>query len=469
MRKARLWIFLIALAFAVVVLRPRATPWIVSLPLASPYPRLDRDAKPFLIRLSQLPALPGFKSPKPVVAADKAGNVVVVAHGFVDVPTAVRGTRGGGGGSELLVWRSADRGDRWNLPQNLTGRAADGEIAFDPWLETDGRGHYYLVYGLSPEGRVFVRRSKDAGQTWSDPLPIPSKGMDRPVLGISPNGNRLVVAGARTEIPDAATSKPPNGDDPGQVAKLRASIRFDSSVFVSNDHGDSWEKWPSPFGREHAIPFAVVIDDEDRVTASWVVEGGGSRSAVSLSEDRGQTWKTTTLVESLQPDRPHPFDGERFPVVALDGASGLHVAFVTAGARQLLTRRSVAGKGWSEPITLSNPSAEEVRMAAIDARGPMVHVTWVERNGTSWHAYYRGSRNSGESWMPTVRVSGEGTTSARFALHSDDDQSSVRDDGLGRVHAVWCSRGGDVWHAVLEWSARPPESIPLPNSANVPP
>jgi hypothetical protein len=273
-----------------------------------------------------------------------------------------------------------------------------------------------------------------------------------------PKRKVLVVAAAMSEKSANAPTEPLDGNDPKLQEKLRAAFISCAGVFVSSDHGTTWKKWRSPLGNEHAIPFAVVVDDTNRVAATWVVEGNGSRSTVSVSQDGGQNWTNTTLVKSLQSDRPHPFNGERFPVIALDGSGGLHVAYVNAGAKNLVIQSSADWKTWRDGSLLSNDSIEEVRMAAIDACGPMVHVTWMERTGSIWQAYYRGSRDSGETWSPALCLSqgivlSDASIANGFQIYGDNDQSSVRDDGLGRVHAVWSLQGGRIAHAIVDWSS----------------
>ncbi|QDV19138.1 BNR/Asp-box repeat protein [Gimesia panareensis] len=432
-------VFLISGALTIWFWRP-SSPW-SKVTQAPPFPSVPQETQPALVRSSQIPALVGFSSPKPVVAADPAGNVLIVAHGFTNVPL----------GSDILLWRSIDRGETWTPPVNLTIQAQDGEIFFDPWLETDRRGHYYFIHVLRSDGRPFLRRSKDSGQTWSSVLPIEWKSCDRPVLSVSSNGRRLVVASSLGEIVDHGPAD--------HTRNQPTNFRFPSGIFNSQDYGDSWKKVSSPFDAEHAIPFSVVCNDEDAIAVSWIVAGHGSRSVVTVTTNSGKTWTTTTLVESLQPDRQHPFNGERFPVLALDGQSGLHVAYVTAGATVVMIRHTPDWKDWNEARRLSSETAEEVRMAAIDACGSMVHVTWLERVDTNWHAYYRGSRDFGQTWSPALCLSeamvlADNTVANGFQITSDDDQSSVRDDGTGRVHAVWSIQGGRVIHAIIDWSNR---------------
>jgi hypothetical protein len=450
MKHLLLSILLILGAGAVVSIGTRPKPWAGSIPPVPPSYRVpDQNARPALVQAVQLRPLNGFGSPKPVMAADAKGNVVVVAHAVREGPLGI----------DIVVWRSIDRGIKWERPENVTRMAPQGEVNFDPWLETDGRGHYYTVHGLRSDGHPLIRRSKDAAKTWSDPLPIPWKHCDRPVLGVSPNGRQLVVAGSMSEHATDAPNESLGRKDPDFAAKLRSRFRFYAGVFVSDDFGDSWSKLTPPFGEDkHAIPFAVVIDNQGRIAGSWIVEGDGSSSAISVCKNGGRIWDNTTLVSSLQPDRPHPFNGSRFPVLALDGSTILHVAYVTSGARGLMIRRSRDWKVWEDPKSLSSPTAEEVRMAAIDACGPMVHVMWMERIGHMWQSYYRGSLDHGVTWSAPCCLSEsfvrlDSSISNGFQIYGDDDQSSLRDDGLGRIHAVWCVRGGNVVHAIIEWSS----------------
>ncbi|HEY0985220.1 sialidase family protein [Schlesneria sp.] len=424
-----------------------------------PYPVVLQSVSPELVSSRQLSPGPGFQSPKPVIAADRSGTVVVLAYGLVNDPLA----------GDILAWRSIDRGEMWGLPENLTARSTAGELRFDPWVETDRRGHYYAVYGLRSDGQTLFRRSANGGASWSHEMPIRWRHGDRPVLAVSPNGRRIVIAASMSEpVPDAAT-RPLDGNAPNVHELLRARIRHYSGVFLSNNFGKSWQRLPPPFGETtQAIPFSVVIDDDRQIAASWIVEGEGSTSQLSMTDNDGETWRNTVLVESLQPDRPHPFNGERFPVVARDGSGRFHTAFITARAEKLLTRSSSDGREWSDATQHSHPSAEEVRMAAIDAIGPMVHVMWMERQGETWQAYYRGSSDHGKTWIDSICLSNSiqlknGTIVDGFQIYGDDDQSSLRDDGRGRVHAVWSVQGGIVIHSVIDWRTESPTGASLTN------
>ncbi len=418
--------------------------WKAEITSPPPYPVVSDDARPQLIATNRLPPMPGYSGAKPVVCADHRGHVLVLAHGITR-PL----------GSDMLLWRSSNRGTSWNAPANLTNEAAKGRFYFDPWLETDRHGGFYFVSSLLSNPLPLFARSRDAGATWQLSIQIGSQFCDRPVLGVSPNGHSLVVAASLSERSTSFPAEPLKGDDPNLSAKIAAAFRHSSGVFMSEDQGTHWRRLSGPFGDSHAIPFAAAVDDSGRIAAAWIVSGNGSRSSLAISSDAGSTWTETSLVASLQPDRPHPFNGERFPVLAIDGESGLHVAYVTSGAKSLEVISSGDWTKWEAPVALSHEHAEEVRLAAIDARGPMVHVAWIERTSGEWHTYYCGSRDRGRTWIDPICVSvttREGSEEADgFQILSDDDQSCVRDDGLGRVHIVWTIRGGEIMHSIVDW------------------
>lgn len=425
--------------------------------LPSP-PELPNEAQPALLFSRPLPQSDGDQALKPTVAADHDHRVVVVAQDAM--------TRN----SRLVWWRSTDQGKSWGPPTAMPNWPADYNFMGDPWLQTDRRDRFQMVYvsihfsadiNASATGYLVFRRSLDAGQTWPHPIEV-AKDADRPVLGVSPNGKNLVIAATMGERTADFPKKPLNGNDPQFAEKHAAAFRFFSAIFCSDNRGRTWKSLPGPLWQTHAIPFAVVTDDRGQIACSWIAEGQGSRSGVSLTTDRGQTWAETELVANLQPDRSHSFNGARFPVLALDGSGTVHVAFIGSGAKGIFVRRSHDWRKWEDPTQLSADEVDEVRMPAIAAFGPMVHVMWMERKNVRWQTYYRGSKDHGLIWSERLLLSTPhpGSTlieDAGFNLVSEDDQSSMTDDGDGITHAVWPVAGppgkapGRIWHAAIRW------------------
>ena len=153
----------------------------------TPAPTVPQTATPSLVSSSPLPVAER-SSAKPVIAADRAHRIVV-AQDVVGFPFE----------SRLVQWRS-DNGFRWSDPLPLKDWPPESHVLFDPWIETDRRGRYYLVHGslFGDGGSLVFRRSTDSAQTWSF-LKEVAKGADRPVLGISPSGKHLVIAASLAE------------------------------------------------------------------------------------------------------------------------------------------------------------------------------------------------------------------------------------------------------------------------------
>jgi hypothetical protein len=394
-----------------------------------------------------------------VVAADRNGQIVVVATN-ISPSTAVTVI-----GSPLVRWHSADRGQTWDGPTPFQDWPTGADFAGDPWLVTDHRGRFHLIHLAinfkNPKVCPCVyRRSVDDGATWEDPVRI-ADVIDRPVIAVSPNGERLSIIGMMND-PDAAPLT--DADLVNGNTTLAATNRvMTAGVFRSKDRGKSWKRLAGPPGIRSAVAFSTVIDDAGRIAAGWVVnDGKGSHSVVGTTADDGATWSLTTLVEALQPDRNHPFSYGRFPVVAVDGSGILHVVFVEAGGKAVSTRLSRDWTTWSATIRLSADPVAGVRFPAIGAAGNVIHAMWMEKTtGERYQMRYRASKDGGANWTETLTLSCPNpasplVTEQGFLIISDDDQSAIIDNHNGIAHAVWAVRGekGDgyaVWHTTVEF------------------
>lgn len=392
---------------------------------------------------------------KPTVAADRDGRVLIVAMD------------GSAGGWRLVRWRSDDGGRRWAGPTALQAWPGGADVIFDPWLQTDHRGRFYLVRAATDmrtraESPAVFGRSLDGGVTWDTPSRVAELG-DRPVLAVSPGGRLLVMAAALMDPPTVPRAGAARSRDEAEAAL--AAVRFRAGVLRSVDRGRTWGAVTDPPGMRHAIPFGVACDDDGRAAVGWVDSDGrgeNSRSVVTTTADGGGSWHATELAGRLQPDRNHPFNGGRFPVLALGGDGGLNVAFVAAGGTGLWFRSSRSWRTWESAVRLSAAGADEVRFPAIAAGGRVVHVTWMERRGERYRVWYRGSADLGATWSDPLLLSrppsaAGGDPADGFEVVSDD-QPGLADDGAGAAHAVWVARGsrhggGDVWHAVVKWEA----------------
>ncbi len=112
---------------------------------------------------------------KPQMIVDRQDNIHVVweagyggSYGQLSDPTTV------------MYVASYDGGVTWSRPYPLdpTRGASTASMARNVTLAEDGNGHLVAVWWAIPEDAVYYQLSRDAGQSWSSPAPVPD------VLGI---------------------------------------------------------------------------------------------------------------------------------------------------------------------------------------------------------------------------------------------------------------------------------------------
>ncbi len=230
---------------------------------------------------------------------------------------------------------------------------------------------------------------------------------------------------------------------------------------------------PLPRGPAFTLTKPVIAAEPNRLTvvAQAVSDRPLASALVQWHAVDDANWSEPTLIPNWPKNAT--FVGD--PWMDSDRRGRVDLVHTSLHDGILVFRRSTQAKGlfvkrlknwdqWNEPQRLSNPAAEEIRMPALSSYGSMVHLTWLERKKGRWQAYYRGSSNQGLTWSDPLILSVPNPGSALidkqgFALTSDDDQSSVTEDGAGTVHAVWAVRGlptksaGRIWHAKIHWQA----------------
>jgi photosystem II stability/assembly factor-like uncharacterized protein len=254
----------------------------------------------------------------------------------------------------------------------LLGRRAPGETAWNTTVLRNEPDHaagnvrlfrrpdgqlqiiYALNFGRWCRGgsRLFQQVSADAGQTWSEPEPIPC---DPPLLGKN----------APVDLPNGRLVLPVTveGD------------QYSAAALVSTDGGDTWQ--PSePIAAEDGTrvlqPAGALLSDG---TLLFLLRSNGGRLYRSTSNDGGTTWSV-----------PEPTD---LP----NNNSGIDLVRTTDG-RLLLVYNPVGtdwgprspltvmhatddGRQWQELLTLEDGLGEYSYPTAIQTDDGLVHVTYT--------------------------------------------------------------------------------------------
>jgi hypothetical protein len=352
------------------------------------------------------------------------------------------------GGGRCVVRRSSDAGRTWSAPVVLpqpVGSSAScyyADLAYAP----DG-ARLFAAYTASA-ALLVASRSDDDGKTWRSPTIVGEGGTDGPYF-LLPNLATPLQAGNR------------------DVVYLTANARYNepglSVVFArSTDGGESWggHKW------------IASGDGVDTVVGGRVAGGNGGEVLISWYE---------TYLEGLSVMRS-PDYGENFdpPVrVATDYAGyASDVAVGRAGVAHLVyerrSRQPLKDFGdigytwspppyttWAAPVTISDtarPRQQSEPSLAVKpcGSGSLLHVIWrdsrlspvADPRRLSDIYYARKLARPGALWSSNVRISDQSSLDDG-AYYYIGRQPEIA-GGTGRVFAVWTDRRDKTSSAYTE-------------------
>jgi predicted neuraminidase len=257
---------------------------------------------------------------------------------------------------DVAIWTARFDGGAWSIPVKTAEEP--GIPTWNPVLWREAAGGLILFYKAGPSPETwsgFLKRSRDGGQTWSEPELLPA-GLFGPI-------KNKPVAGLRGEIV-AGTS----------VESYRA---WTSWVDISPDGGRTWSR--------HG-PIAVPGVPKGNIQpALWRCTDGRLRMAVRTTErvgrvclaessDDGRTWSPARATPL-----PHPNSGLDAVKLA-DGRVLLVHNHTPSGRTPLsLTVSEDDGDTWLVRRALEDGPGEYSYPAVIQARDGRVHVSYTWR------------------------------------------------------------------------------------------
>lgn len=317
------------------------------------------------------------------------------------------------GNNEVYYKRSTDRGLTWSADSRLTddtarswtpSMAVGDSVVCVVWHDTRD--------GVS--GKVYSRRSTDAGVTWQ-------------------LGTRLSFDTAKSEVPAVAAS----GAAVHLVWRDSRDARFYWEIYYrsSTDAGQTWSgetrlttatgiKWNPSVAVAGTLVHVVWADNRD---GNWEVY-------YKRSTDCGSTWEpdvrlTTSVFAQQWPcvaaadslvvvawTDNEDVDGELYSVRSLDGGvSWLPACRITDGSAQPGI--------WAPSLTLS---------------GDRVHGVWPDGRDGNFEVYYNCSTDRGLTWGDDQRLTQDAAVSNYPSVEADD---SV-------VHVLWSDYRDGVYPEV---------------------
>ena len=327
-------------------------------------------------------ALNVSRSPKsfswlPRIALDATGRVFILWQEII--------FSGGSHGGEILFARSADGGKTFSRPLNLSNsRAGDGKgrLTAEVWhngsldLAVGSDGTLYAAW-TEYEGALWIRHSRDAGKTFSDPLRIPdAKPARAPALAVSAQTVHLAWTVGDDEAADIRVAKSTDGGK---------SFAAPAIVEKSKGYSDAPKIALDARGVLH-----LVYAESERGRF------GGRHVRYTRSGDGGASY-----------ERPRDISGSNagFPALGIDAKGNLYVLWERFAEHPLRSR----GLG----LALSEDGGRSFKSAQVP-----------ESTGAGWNGSLQGML------MRKLAVSGQGA----FAIVN----SSIKENDASRV---WLVRG----------------------------
>jgi len=249
-------------------------------------------------------------------------------------------------------------------------------IAAHPWSKRHlVVAHVASIFPEEPLNRCAVRRSRDRGRTWSEPvyLPIRSSALAcaDPVLAYSRDGQRLYAA-----YGDIRDERSETSDLPGGGFWYRREGDSDIVVSVSRNHGRTWSKpVPALDGDTWGVTVTCFPDDQGNLACetSDVVAGSnyGRASLSAPSCFRKLVFVTGTRIAQLDAEGPpsaidfaRSVDGGRrwSPATAIDFT-------VEEVSRGIVQGSKVVSGPWGRPLVAwYHPSDDGFRVGRFEIR-----------------------------------------------------------------------------------------------------
>jgi predicted neuraminidase len=294
-------------------------------------------------------------------ASAHASTIVETPQGLV--AAWFGGTREGA--ADVGIWVARRVNGRWTAPvEAATGVQADGGRfpCWNPVLFQMTDGSLRLFYKVGPAPAKWwgmVRRSRDAGRTWSDAERLPDG-----VLGPIKNKPVQLASGAIVS--------------PSSTESTDASPIWRVHFELSSDLGRTWTKVlpaaPADGPVLDAIQPSILVHPGGRLQA--VGRTRSSRIFETWSDDGGKSWSALTLLAL-----PNPNSG--LDAVALsDGRYLIVYNHTTQGRTPLNVAISQSGLAWTPTLVLEQQPGEFSYPAVIQTRDGLVHVTytWKRQN-----------------------------------------------------------------------------------------
>jgi hypothetical protein len=282
--------------------------------------------------------------------------------------------------SEIFVKVSKDSGQTWS---SIINASSDKYSSVDPQMSLSGSSIYLVWNGRIPGHEILFRKSADLGQTWQATFNI-SKGENasqEPLIDVS--GNNVYVIWREYT---------------GTI------LRGDTFLRRSTDGGATWKTSQNISNDEGYSVYHMMKASGNNVYIAWMLNGGTNDVFLRRSADNGATWKSTVNISNTP--------GDSYPASIAAVGSNVYI-FWTEETGDLFVRRSLdSGATWKSRTDVAGDVAYGVFRADIFVSGANVFAVWTQLDEKAdGETYFSRSSDNGASWQPKKNLSNTDATS----------------------------------------------------------
>jgi len=327
--------------------------------------------------------------------------------------------------AEALLYSRAADGTGWKAAMRVGQDLAESRAS--PALAVDSGGAVHLVYVAARLGRTEIRHTvlEPTATGWPPSVRVDELGR---------RGRRSAPAIAADQLGNMhiAWVDDRNGDPDVLYRRLRADGGWDEVIAVHDPRtGD--QRAPKLAADETGTIHAVWEDTRDGVSAIW---------ASQLPPASPVWWPDFPLISGAGPGSGDG-TGALKPVVAPDGAGGVHALWVGAGGGVLSTAwRAPGSTEWSAPRELHRPRFGAVLDVSAAGQAGKLALAWAESRPEGPRVY-GAALDAASGLLAVSRLDGvfrlDGGHSPRVALAGRP---------FGLAHVAWLGRDAGQPHVL---------------------
>lgn len=361
--------------------------------------------------LSDNISIDGEDATHPSVAADAAGNIIIVWYQY-------------DASGYLQIFKSEYRNGLWSHPASLSDNISpDNQNAYNPRVAMDSSGNAIVAWLQYSGANWQIFKSEYRNGVWTHPSSVTDN--------ISPDGQ------------DAWSPRAAIDDNGNAIIVWRQSDGSKYQIFKSEYRSGAWT-YPSGLSdnispdNQHAYNPRVAMDNNGNAMITWY-QSDGSSNQIFKSEYRSGAWThPSSLADNISPDGQNAWD----PQVAMDNNNNAIITWWQYSGSNFKIYKSEYRSGtWTHPSGLTDnisPGNQDAvtPQVAMDSGGNAL-ITWHQSDGTYSRIYKSEYRSSvwTHPWGGSDNISPDGQ-------NAFSPQAVMNDNGNALI--IWRQSDGSA-------------------------